>query len=382
MRCFGVLVIVAAALCSVGGSTRARAAVPTAGLWPARTGVVNNTLNASPGALVPDIAAAAAAQPSVASAATAGACTTDANGAIACNVYEKNNKGGPSDISAVFKLPHPVFPGYIVFVDDPAKPTNDRSNWSDILHFLADPSGYSTSYQLLSKGCNAGSTNVGCFPSYASVVAPGNTLFMAEVQQGTGYDSEDWTPYYAAPNTYNVYSAARFGPPASGYAAANWAFNHLYGPGSLAVQPSDPHNRYLGVGHTWKGFCLGFVDTAWQAATGSFIADLGVVGPNATATGAYNAYNAAGLIHTTGIPPVGALVFYPYPYLVLSGAELTDGHIAISYGNGDVISALETLGAGALGTGYVQIHPYDFLRGPGPLGHGAYAGWAFPPNAP
>ena len=96
---------------------------------------------------------------------------------------------------------------------------------------------------------------------------------------------------------------------------------------------------------------------------------------NTTATDMYNVYAAAGLVHTTGIPPAGAFVFYPYPYLVLSGSETTDGHIAISAGMGFVVSALETKNPG-----YVQETTYDFLTGSGPQGHGAYAGWAYPTN--
>ena len=209
----------------------------------------------TPGTLAPD--GAAAISPTAQLASAPGACATSTTGAITCNVYPVDANGHHSSVSAAFSLPHSVFAGYVVLKIDPTQPNSYSSNWGAILNFINRGDGLADSYQLLTNRCK------GCFPSYASILATGNPTFVTENQLGNQNDCCDWTAYYASPNLYNVYMPSRLGPPTSGYSAANWAVAHV---GSLTVQRGDPHDRYLSVDHTWAGYCLAFVDTAWEAA--------------------------------------------------------------------------------------------------------------------
>jgi hypothetical protein len=105
----------------------------------------------------------------------------------------------------------------------------------------------------------------------------------------------------------------------------------------------------------WGGYCLAFVVAAYQSqgVTPSPIV-------RSDAKGMYRAYDEAGLIQT-GVPPRGALVFYP--------GLTSAGHIAISAGAGEVISARATK---RLGDVSVRRNAYRSIDG--------YVGWAFPAN--
>jgi len=121
-----------------------------------------------------------------------------------CNIFETLADGTPSEISNVFSFPtgQVVSSGYLVLLEAPGATQSDPTQWSDVLHFIDDGSGNTTSTtgQLLSNGCN-------CFPTFAVVSAAPN-LFMTETQVGAGDDFIDSTPFVTGFNVFNIFSAA------------------------------------------------------------------------------------------------------------------------------------------------------------------------------
>lgn len=160
------------------------------------------------------------------------------------------------------------------------------------------------------------------------------------------------------------------------YGAAQWALSHtVVGHGANHALPTDKTYSDPGTGPyiSWAGLCLEFAASAYlNAGAGP---NPVVLGENATAHEMYETYKSAGLIQTTWIsssgtqtyPPDGALVFYP-GMDVVNGT--TYGHIAISTGDGNVVSA------NGYGNPLVRQQNYDT----GNLA-GYYKGWAFPKNA-
>jgi len=93
-----------------------------------------------------------------------------------------------------------------------------------------------------------------------------------------------------------------------------------------AWRPDGIVNRNTGD-HSWDMWCLALASTAWETALGHSF-------PPLDADTAYHAYlncQNAGLIHPGADAPRGALVFWP------AGAS-GDGHVAISNGDGTVVS--------------------------------------------
>lgn len=80
--------------------------------------------------------------------------------------------------------------------------------------------------------------------------------------------------------------------------------------------------------HPWDGWCDNFVGHAYGRAASGY----------PTALSHYNALNARGLLHTTGAPPAGALVFF-------DGAAINGyaGHVMLSEGNGSYITSAATV---------------------------------------
>jgi len=91
-----------------------------------------------------------------------------------------------------------------------------------------------------------------------------------------------------------------------------------------AWKPNGIVNRNTGD-HSWDMWCLALAARAWETALGHAFPPI----EQDTAWHAYQGCLNAGLIHTGGTPPRGALVFWQ------SGA---DGHVAISNGDGTVVS--------------------------------------------
>jgi hypothetical protein len=145
-------------------------------------------------------------------------------------------------------------------------------------------------------------------------------------------------------------------------AAAKWAIEHLSGPGDTNAQPADKLYEGNPAGMAWSGFCLVFADAAyWNSGLGNNVSP-DVTGPTADAAGMYSAYQKAGLVHSAAeVPPVGALVFYP--------GLTSQGHIGISIGNGQIVSANESTPS-VLSQGYDSNN----LKG-------YYEGWAYPKTA-
>jgi len=122
---------------------------------------------------------------------------------ITCNIYESDASGNPSEISSIFSLGTTAVAGYVVLLESPLADQTNTAMWSDVLHFIDDGVGFSTTAQLLSDGC-------ACFPTFTAVNAAG-AQFIVETQFGTGNDFTDFTPYQpTATDTYNIYSAAPF----------------------------------------------------------------------------------------------------------------------------------------------------------------------------
>jgi hypothetical protein len=142
---------------------------------------------------------------STASAGPVSACLNNTgDSGFTCNIFETLADGTPSDISNIFSFPtgQVVSSGYIVLMEAPGGTRSDPTQWSDVLHFIDDGTGNTTSItgQLLSIGCN-------CFPTFAVVSAAPN-LFMTEIQVGTGNDFIDSTTYATGFNVFNIFSAA------------------------------------------------------------------------------------------------------------------------------------------------------------------------------
>lgn len=155
-----------------------------------------------------------------------------------------------------------------------------------------------------------------------------------------------------------------------GYASAAsvWAIRHLSGVGASHALGSDLVDDE-NARRNWAGYCLAFVGAAYENS--------GVNPPHpyvhTTAHDMYNAYNAAGLIHSSGAPPVGALVFYP---------NLTsEGHIGISVGQ--YIERPPRSGEGHVLSATVRYRPSVHEQGYRTVGSRSayYKGWAYPTNA-
>jgi hypothetical protein len=108
----------------------------------------------------------------------------------------------------------------IALFENPALPPTDRTNWSDVIVFSppspSNPNAPFGTVQFLSNGCASGpqsQTDITCFPA-ATTQAP-----IQEIQTGTGYDSQDCTPFTA-------FSAQLGGAPyAVGQACSDAALN-------------------------------------------------------------------------------------------------------------------------------------------------------------
>lgn len=157
---------------------------------------------------------------------------------------------------------------------------------------------------------------------------PGDYLVVQTDGNAVIYTPSGKAPWYT--NTVQTPVTAQM------QAAASWAKSQL---GS--TYSSHYH-------HNWSGYCEQFAEQAegFQFTFSSALAD-------------YQNEANAGRIHTDASPPVGALVFY-------SGGS--DGHVAVSIGNGQVIGTF-----GFAGNAYpiMQYPVTGYLPNP-------YLGWARP----
>lgn len=145
------------------------------------------------------------------------------------------------------------------------------------------------------------------------------------------------TPAPSASPTPPPVILASTGSPTRAQKAVDWAVSQI---GS--VNSAELH-------HAWSGWCEAFVEIAYGTRHHytSGLAD-------------FRAQKAAGRIHTDANPPAGALVFY-------GGGR--DGHVALSMGNGMVVTTW----------GYVGQH--YAIREMKVLGFSnPYYGWAYPPT--
>jgi hypothetical protein len=216
--------------------------------------------------------------------------------------------------------------------------------------------------------------------SYTSPVATGLPTSIS-LHVGCGGNSQTWGSDNFSPPIAGLGGSASISvtncvngqcSPVAAYGAAQWALNQVgtnKAPRSESVTDSGAYT-------SWSGLCLAFVASAYLNAGDpkpSPYVDNVTYGYNATAESAYQQYKADNLIQhtwsnssgTQSYPPEGALVFYPG----LGGA---DGHVAISAGGGNVVSANEN----GVSNPLVQKLGYN-----SPNLRGYYAGWAFPINA-
>jgi hypothetical protein len=131
-----------------------------------------------------------------------------------CTLEESLN-GAQSELSTVVPLPPPgpAVPATmdIAFFENPALLPADRTNWSDVIEFSppspSNPNAPFGTVQFLSNGCASGpqsQTDISCFPAQATQPP------IQEIQTGTGYDSQDCTPFQAIePQSGIVYAVGQ-----------------------------------------------------------------------------------------------------------------------------------------------------------------------------
>jgi len=163
--------------------------------------------------------------------------------------------------------------------------------------------------------------------------------------------------------------------PVMAEAASQWALDQV----GTNKAPRSEYVTDSGAYTSWSLLCLAFVASAyWNAGDqepSPYVYDV-TYGPNATAESIYQLYSKDHLIQTTwadgsgthSYPPNGAIVFYPGLGKV---GNVLEGHVAISVGGGNVVSANET----GVSNPLVQKLGYES----GSL-QGYYVGWAFPIN--
>jgi hypothetical protein len=107
--------------------------------------------------------------------------------------------------------------------------------------------------------------------------------------------------------------------------------------------------RCCGGHYYWSGYCEAFVGLVAYHEHGGY----------SSAMADYLAHKRAGQVHTTGVPPAGAVVYW-------DPGHSAAGHVGISIGGGREISTY-----GYVGNSYpIQIHPYNYFPN--------YLGWAMP----
>jgi hypothetical protein len=119
---------------------------------------------------------------------------------VQCTFFESAGAAGaPSEISDIVPVADssgaPVPASTIALFENPALLPDDPKNWSEVIEFIPDQPGATTSHsaQMFSEGCRSGPTNetdISCFP-------PSANQFVMEVQQGAGDDFQDCTHFIA-----------------------------------------------------------------------------------------------------------------------------------------------------------------------------------------
>lgn len=214
--------------------------------------------------------------------------------------------------------------------------------------------------------------------SYTSPVATSLPTSIS-LHVGCGGNKQDWASDDFSPPIAGISGSASISvtdcvnghcSPVMAYGAAQWALDQVGTNHAAAGEKVTDSGAYS----SWSLLCLAFVASAYLNAGDSLPTPAvynSTYGPNATAALTYQVYNSHKLIQTTwadssgtlSYPPNGAIVFYP---------GLQGGHVAISVGGGNVVTANEK----GVSNPLVQEEGYNS----GNL-HGYYVGWAFPTNA-
>jgi hypothetical protein len=214
--------------------------------------------------------------------------------------------------------------------------------------------------------------------SYTSPVATSLPTSVS-LHVGCGGSKQNWASDDFSPPIAGVNGSASISvtdcvnghcSPVMAYSAAQWALNQVgtnYAKSSEKVTDTDAYS-------SWSNLCLALVASAYLNAGDSLPTPAvynSTYGRGATAALIYKIYNDDNLIKSTwsdssgalSYPPDGAIVFYP---------DLDGGHVAISVGGGNVVTANKA----GVSNPLVQEEGYNS----GNL-HGYYKGWAFPTNA-
>jgi hypothetical protein len=182
------------------------------------------------------------------------------------------------------------------------------------------------------------------------------------------WESANWTPVVlmvARSETINAECAGGQCTFPSADRAAVWAERHLTitGGGNRAL--SNDHVTDKRAYTSWAGLDLAFANSAYLSGAGALPRPM-AAGSAATANSMYQLYAGDHLVQQTWVsslgvsqdPPEGALVFY--------SSSASSGHIAISAGAGEVVSANSS------GSPLVREQGYTSIPG--------YRGWAYPSN--
>ncbi len=112
-----------------------------------------------------------------------------------CNIYPSLADGTPSDISNIVTMQFQTGAGYILLFDNagdiPGDPSDagNPSQWSQVLDFIDNGTGFGSTLQLLSLGCNVGPGDTSCYPTASAVETEG---FASIVEDPSG--TTLWSP--------------------------------------------------------------------------------------------------------------------------------------------------------------------------------------------
>jgi hypothetical protein len=131
-----------------------------------------------------------------------------------CNIYPSLADGTFSDISNIVSMQFQTGAGYVLLFDNagdiPSDPSDagNPSQWAQVLDFIDNGTGFGSTLQLLSLGCNVASGDTSCYPTASAVEAEG----FASITENPGVTL--WSPGESG-NAYYVYNTSSVPEPAS-----------------------------------------------------------------------------------------------------------------------------------------------------------------------
>jgi len=131
-----------------------------------------------------------------------------------CDIYPSLANGTPSDISNIVSMQFQTGAGYILLFDNasdiPLDPSDagNPAQWAQVLDFIDNGTGFGSTLQLLSLGCNVASGDTSCYPTPTAVETEG----FASIAETPGVTL--WSPGTSG-NDYYVYNTSSVPEPAS-----------------------------------------------------------------------------------------------------------------------------------------------------------------------